>query len=206
MAKVLDIPSGQRESMAPRSCRDQAVHNGQPVPFFLRFRLERGPLFHLHIAKGNHTVGEGGEKFGFQPTSQFRPLPAFGKQQNAFSDFRNRDEADEEGERWPGAQPCRSTGIRVRSCGLAQDICIEKIIQSDTLRGRSLFRTRSSSLKSTGQSLSTSQIPFSGSCSRHQSSALTITTNGFPCFVTSWGIPFAAFSATAEKRCLAVWS
>ena len=99
MAKVLDIPCGQRESMAPRSCRDQAVHNGQPVPFFLRFRQKRGPLVHLRIAERNHAVGEGGEKFGFQPTSQFRPLPAFGKQQNAFSDFRNGDEADEEGER-----------------------------------------------------------------------------------------------------------
>ena len=105
MAEIFDISCGQRESMAMGSCRDQTVHHRQPVPFFLHIRLERGPLVHLGLAKGKHAVGEGGEKFGFQPTLQLGPLLANRKQQNAFSDFRHGDDADEQREGGAGAQP-----------------------------------------------------------------------------------------------------
>jgi len=185
MEKVLDIACGKRESVATCGCCDQAIHHGQPVTFFFCVCLKCGPLVHLRLAKRNHAAGECGKKFGFQPTSQLRSLFAFGKQQNAFPDFRYGDEADEQRKGRPRAQPCCGIGIRVWPCGLAQDICIEKVIQNDTLRGRSLLRAKSSSLKSAGQSLNTSQIPRSGSCSLHQSAALTMTTNGLPCFVTS---------------------
>ena len=206
MAKVLDISCCKREPMAPCGCCDQAIHHGEPVTFFFCVCLKCGPLVHLCLAQRNHATGKGGKKFGFQPTPKFCPLLAFRKQQNAFPDFRYGDEADEQREGGSGAQPCCGMGVRVRPCRLAQDICIQQVVQNDTWRGRSLLRAKSSSLKSAGQSLNTSQIPRSGSCSLHQSSALTMTTNGLPCFVTSWGTPFAALSATAEKRCLAVWS
>lgn len=206
MAKVPDIPCCKREPVAPCGGCDQAVHHGQPVTIFFCGCQKHRPLVHLRLTKRNHAVGECGKKIGFQPAPQFFPLLAIRKHQNAFPDFSYRDDAHEKCEGGPRAQPCRGIGIRMRLCGLAQDICIEKAIQNDTLRGRSLLRAESSSLKSAGQALNTSQIPRSGSWSLRQSAALTITTNGLPCFVTRWGLPFAALSATAEKCCLAVWS
>lgn len=185
MEKVLDIACGKRESVAPSGCCDEAIHHGQSVTFFFCVCLKLGPLVHLRLAKRNHAAGKGGKKFGLQPNPQLCPLLAFGKQQNAFPDFRYGDEANEQREGRPRAQPFSGIGIWVRPCCLAQDICIEKVVQNDSLPGRSLLRAKSSSLKSAGQSLNTSQIPRSGSCSLHQSAALTMTTNGLPCFVTS---------------------
>ena len=95
MAKVLDISCGKRESVTPCGCGDQAIHDGQPVTVFFCVCLKGSPLIHLRLAKRNHAVGKGGKKFGFQPTRQLCPLLIFGKQQNAFSNFRYRYEADE---------------------------------------------------------------------------------------------------------------
>ena len=95
MPKVLDISRGKRESVAPCGCGYQAIHDGQPVTVFFCLCLKGSPLVHLCLAKRNHAVGECGKKFGFQPNRQLCPLLTFRKQQNAFSNFRYRYEADE---------------------------------------------------------------------------------------------------------------
>jgi hypothetical protein len=135
MAEVMNISCGESESVASRGCCYQAIDHGQTVPVFFGLCLKCSPLVHLRLAKRNHAVDKRGKKFGFEPTPQLRPLPSFGKQQNAFTDFRYGDETDEQRKSRPGAQPCCGTHIRLRLCGLAQDVCIEEVIQNDTLRG-----------------------------------------------------------------------
>ena len=185
MAEVVEVPSGKSEAMASRGCRDETVHHGQPVVALFRASLQTGPFVHLRLAERKHAAGKCGEKIGFQPAFQISPLLAFGQQQNAFPDFRYGNDAHEKRQGGPRAQPCCGTRVRVGLRGLAQDVCIEKVIQSAALRGRSLLRAKASSFRSAGQDLKTSQIPFSGSRFLHQSSALTMTTKGRPCFVTS---------------------
>lgn len=204
MMEVADIPSHKSQSMAACGNRDKAINHRQSVTGSFCPGLECGPLAHLLLPERKHAPGKGGKEFGHQPALQFPSLPSLGEQNNALSDFRNRDHADIKREAGLGGEPTRDIWVWAHLGRLAQDIRIEKKIQNDTLRGRSLLRAIESSLKSAGQFLKTSQIPPAGAWPACQSAALIMTTKGFPCFVTSWGSPCAAFSATVENRCLAV--
>lgn len=185
MPKVVGIPGCQRQSMTACGCRDETINRWQLAAGSFRLGLKCGPLTHFLLTERKYAPGKGWKKFGHQPALQFPSLSSLGEQQNPLSDFRNRNHADIESEARLGGEPGRH--IRIRPCPgrLTQDIRVEKKIQNVTVRGRSLSRTIESSLKSAGQVRKTSQIPRSGARLACQSLALTITTNGLPCFVTS---------------------
>ncbi len=160
MPEVIDIAGGNREAVTFGGGRKEAVDHGNFSASLFSTGLQLCPRVHFMLAEGKQPPGEGGQQIGIQPTLQLPFSFTRRQRQDSLPDFRDRNDRHEKRVSRTCRKPTGNPRIRARLGGFAQDVGIDEIVQSDTLRGRSLLREIRRLLRSSGQALSTSAMLF----------------------------------------------